>query len=142
MAELLCNTCKEVKDHSLFPKANGKTRGYAWVCKPCKKANRIAKQNSMSEYDWKIQNRKYWLKTEYGMTLEEFNQKLRDQNHRCAICKCDETEAFSQRLYVDHCHKTNKLRDLLCHACNTALGKFRDSQEILNNAIAYLEKHK
>ena len=142
MALLKCSYCQEFKEESLFPKANGKARGYAWVCKVCKKEKRLVKQNSMTEQEWKLQNRKYWLKTSYNITIEEYNHKLIDQNHRCAICNSDETQVFMQQLFVDHCHQTNKIRGLLCHACNTALGKFRDSQAILNNAIGYLEKYK
>jgi hypothetical protein len=142
MAQLKCSYCQEFKEESLFPKANGRARGYAWVCKVCKKEKRLAKQKSMTEQEWKLQNRKYWLKTSYNITIEEYNQKLIDQNHRCAICDSDETQVFMQQLFVDHCHQTNKIRGLLCHACNTALGKFRDSQAILNNAIGYLEKYK
>jgi hypothetical protein len=142
MLTLKCGHCKEIKESSFFPKANTKSRGYAWVCKECKKEKRIQKQNSMSEQAWKLQNRKYWLKSSYNLTLEEYNNKLVEQNHRCAICDTDETQVFMQQLFVDHCHETNKIRGLLCHACNTALGKFRDSKDILNNAIGYLEKYK
>jgi lambda family phage minor tail protein L len=44
-------------------------------------------------------------------------------------------------LSVDHCHKTNTLRDLLCHQCNSGLGQFKDNIEILQKAIDYLHKH-
>ena len=44
-------------------------------------------------------------------------------------------------LYVDHCHKTNTLRDLLCHQCNSFLGHAKDNIEILQKAIDYLHKH-
>ena len=142
MSQLSCNFCKEEKDKSLFPKANGKSRGYAWVCKQCKKEIRIAKHNSMTVDAVKAQNKNYWLKTSYGITLDEFNIKLRNQNHKCAICGCYETEAYSQKLFVDHCHATKKVRDLLCHSCNVAIGNFKDSTENLKKAIAYLEKHK
>jgi hypothetical protein len=139
---LKCSHCGEQKNPDAFPKASGKPRGYAWVCKKCKIERRKEKQASMSEDDWKKQNRRYWLKTSYGITLEEFDDKLKAQNNKCAICQCDSENAFNNTLYVDHCHNSNKLRGLLCHACNSALGKFRDSVSILKNAIAYLEKHK
>jgi hypothetical protein len=142
MAQLKCSYCQEFKEEGLFPKANGKARGYAWVCKVCKKERRLSKQNSMTEQEWKLQNRRYWLKCSYNITLEEYNNKLIDQNHRCAICNSDETQVYMQKLFVDHCHKTNKIRGLLCQACNIALGNLKDSVTILNSAIAYVEKHK
>ncbi len=138
---LSCSSCKEEKDESLFPLARGKARGYAWVCKECKKAKHQAKKASMSSEDWFLTQRKYWLKSEYGLTLEDYNNKVKEQDHKCAICKCDETDAFKGLLFVDHCHTTGTVRGLLCHHCNTALGKFRDSKEILTSAIDYVEKY-
>lgn len=43
-------------------------------------------------------------------------------------------------LSVDHCHKTNATRGLLCGACNTGLGLFNDSPELLRASIQYLEE--
>ncbi len=138
---LSCSSCKEEKDESLFPLARGKTRGYAWVCKECKKAKHQAKKASMSDEDWFLMQRRYWLKTEYGLSLEDYNNKVKEQDHKCAICKCDETDAFKGLLFVDHCHTTGNVRGLLCHHCNTALGKFKDSKEILTSALDYVEKY-
>ena len=43
---------------------------------------------------------------------------------------------------IDHCHKTNKIRGLLCHHCNIGLGNFNDNVVNLQLAIKYLEKNK
>lgn len=138
---LKCSRCGHKKPSNQFPKASSKSRGFAWSCKQCKKEKREEKKASMSQNDWMLMNRKYWLKSAYNISLADYNKKLIEQNHKCAICKCDETEAFKSLLFVDHCHKTQKIRGLLCHHCNTALGKFRDSKEILKQAIAYLDQH-
>jgi hypothetical protein len=136
---LSCSHCKLSKPCKDFPKAIGKARGYAWICKKCKTQKKADKKASMSNDDWMLLNRKYWLKSQYNLSLAGYNEKLVAQNHKCAICACDETEAFKSLLFVDHCHTTKKIRGLLCHHCNTALGKFRDSSEILAKAIQYLE---
>ena len=73
----------------------------------------------------------------YGVTLEQWNEMFQAQGGRCAICgthQCSTKKSFS----VDHCHKTGKVRGLLCQNCNTALGKFKDDEELLHSAIRYL----
>lgn len=141
MADLSCSCCKETKDSSLFPKANGKTRGYAWVCKKCKIAKRKQKQASMSPEDWALQNRQYWLKSQYNISLEQYNEMLRSQKHKCKICQKDETEVFKQTLYVDHNHTTGQVRGLLCHPCNAGLGHFRENQDLLDAAKQYIKEY-
>jgi len=82
----------------------------------------------------------------YGLTFEEFQTLLNKQNKLCAICNQPET-AISNRsgkvrtLAVDHCHKTNKVRGLLCFICNSALGHFKDNIPLLESAIDYLKAH-
>lgn len=83
------------------------------------------------------------LKKRFGISLEEYEQMLEQQNNVCAICKQPETSIDHRTkkvrsLAVDHCHTTNKIRGLLCTNCNTALGLFRDDLLILKQAIHYL----
>lgn len=51
------------------------------------------------------------------------------------------TEELKRRLFVDHCHKTNKIRGLLCINCNNGLGAFKDNVFSLNRAIQYLKEN-
>ncbi len=74
----------------------------------------------------------------YGLIPEQYDAILASQNGVCAICGL---ARGIKMLAVDHDHKTNKVRGLLCQFCNTALGKFLDSVEILKRAISYLEKN-
>lgn len=83
------------------------------------------------------------LKRNFNITLDDYNNMLALQNGTCAICKQEESKIFKKTgkrvdLAVDHCHKTGKVRGLLCWKCNASLGKFQDSIEILQNAIKYL----
>ena len=82
-------------------------------------------------------NRKRDLKLAYGMTLEDFNRRVEDQNNKCAICGGE----FIKTPNVDHNHISGKTRDLLCIFCNFILGNAHDSIEILEKAIQYLKKH-
>jgi hypothetical protein len=115
---------------------------------------RIRKINAQWRREWKAkpENKKryyeamkrFHLKRGYAMTLEEYKKKLKAQRYKCAICCTPHKEESRKRLHVDHDHKTNKNRDLLCHDCNVMLGRAGhdgDSIEILKKAVAYLERH-
>lgn len=78
-----------------------------------------------------------WRKSQYGMTHEDFEIRLKKQNNRCMICK----KLFVKIPNVDHCHVTGKTRDLLCSSCNSILGQAHDSEDILLSAIEYLRRH-
>jgi Fe2+ transport system protein FeoA len=73
---------------------------------------------------------------EYGITEEQRIDMIRKSAGHCTICK------EPAPLVIDHCHGSGKVRGLLCNKCNTALGMFKDSTEILSSAIEYLEKSK
>jgi len=85
----------------------------------------------------KIQ-RKSYLKRAYNVTLEEYEKKLKEQNHCCAICNRHQSK-FKRKLAVDHDHKTGKIRDLLCAGCNVDVSVVEDRLEVL---LKYLNKHK
>jgi|ERR1051326_5852231 hypothetical protein len=89
----------------------------------------------------KIKN--YKLKTNYGISLEQYNVMFEKQDGKCAICGNPEYAIHNstkrvQKLAVDHCHKTKKIRGLLCQDCNRGIGKFHDDISRLKNAINYL----
>lgn len=80
------------------------------------------------------------------LTKEQYDQMIVNQNNCCAICNQPETRKESVqdkicRLVIDHCHKTNQVRALLCHSCNIVLGKFKDDITLLEKAALYLQKH-
>jgi len=79
------------------------------------------------------------LQREYGISLVEYDKMLRAQTNRCAICGKTPAEE-GRRLAVDHDHETDKLRGVLCGNCNRGLGLFMHDPELLQRAIAYLEK--
>lgn len=81
-------------------------------------------------------SRNWDLNGNKGITEEAYRDLLADQRGRCAICQ---EPPSKKRLSIDHDHITNKVRGLLCISCNTAIGSFKDSQELLMKAIQYLE---
>lgn len=77
------------------------------------------------------------LSHRYGLSLEQYNKILQDQKGVCAICGQRE----SRNLSVDHNHRTNKNRGLLCSACNWGLGLIESKNpDALNNLIAYIQR--
>ena len=74
----------------------------------------------------------------YGLTEESYNQMWQDQNESCAICLT--SEKGTRDWHVDHCHRTGVVRGILCHHCNLMLGNARDSEDILEAGMHYLQK--
>jgi hypothetical protein len=83
--------------------------------------------------------RKFLIKR-YGLTHGEFDEMLAAQNGACAICgRTDSGRKTTENLHIDHCHKTGKIRGLLCDFCNNGLARFCDNPNLLRKAAAYLE---
>ncbi len=84
------------------------------------------------------------LRGEYGITLAEYDQMFEKQQGVCAICHCVETASDgykgTKRLAVDHDHKTDQVRGLLCQACNHVLGFAKDNSATLIEAARYLDE--
>ena len=80
------------------------------------------------------------LLLQYNLTPIDYENLLKKQNYKCAICgSSNPGNTHKKHFSVDHCHKTNKVRGLLCHKCNTSLGGFNDSPKLLKLAVCYLE---
>lgn len=87
----------------------------------------------------------YVLKSSYGITLAEYQEKLGSQGNVCAICGQPEQvkrDGKIKALAVDHDHATLKVRGILCQACNKALGLLKDDVNLFQKSIEYLLKHK
>lgn len=115
-----------------------------WRCKTAKRASDKTehRREYMATYakDYYertggVAQRKAWLK-QYGLTPEDFDRLLAEQNGKCAIC--GEGCSTGQNLSVDHCHTAGHVRGLLCRNCNRGLGLFGDDPERLAKAAAYL----
>lgn len=78
------------------------------------------------------------LKAKFNLTSEQYELLLSTQSGVCGIC--EEKCSVRSFLSVDHDHATGRIRGLLCSACNMALGGFKDSRDLLNKAILWLER--
>lgn len=133
-----CTKCKETKPLSEFYVDRAKQDGKRNYCSSCdiEKSRRYREEFPEKS---KRQVRSSKLKIKYQIDLEQFEAMVESQNNSCAICK---TEFYDpRRTCVDHNHTTGKVRQILCHHCNSGLGMFRESEEYLTNAINYLRAH-
>ena len=81
------------------------------------------------------------LKRKYNITLLDFDNLLKEQSFLCKICLTDLTKLSTNKVVVDHCHTSGKVRGVLCSMCNFGLGHFKDNPQSLENAINYLKLH-
>lgn len=90
---------------------------------------------------WRQENQERYLKSNRentwrrnGMDVYKANE-LRNKATSCEICRLP-----FDNLFVDHCHRTGKVRGMLCPSCNAGLGFFEDSSLRLEEAIFYLDR--
>jgi Recombination endonuclease VII len=126
-----------------FPKNARKKDGLHCYCKLChsKRSRRWHKETSTSEKK-RVKN----VKQNYGLSAEEYQMLVIAQNGACAACGQIETRLDSRtqlvkNLHVDHDHITGKVRALLCHGCNAALGLLGDDPERIRLLLKYAERH-
>lgn len=88
--------------------------------------------------------RHYGLRRYYGLSIQEYSERLLAQGGVCAICGNKETAQFDGKvkpLSVDHDHVTGKIRDLLCSHCNHMVGHSRENPDYLLKAADYIKRH-
>lgn len=105
-------------------------------CRPCSNvaSKRYKDSNPIKK---SAQYRKYNLRKTFDMSVDDYVFLFDKQKGLCAICERPQT-LFTRRFHVDHCHKTGKIRGLLCANCNPGIGNLQDSPELLEKAAKYL----
>lgn len=121
-----CPRCD--KDLSVSEFNPSRRDGYQSYCRLCQRAYREENFDRISR-----QNRNSWYKYRYGITIEDYETLQAAQGGQCGICKADDVA-----LVVDHCHKTNKVRGLLCDDCNVGIGRLRDDPWRLERALEWV----
>lgn len=126
-----CKLCSRTRKLQYFPKSKASYTGYYSYCYECKRE--INRQQDIKRYDKRKEYSKVaYIKRTYNISYEDYQEMFRLHNGCCAICNS------SGKLAIDHCHKTGKIRGLLCHNCNRGLGMFADDKLRLKKAINYL----
>ncbi|MFJ6659108.1 endonuclease VII domain-containing protein [Streptomyces sp. NPDC091377] len=112
-----CRSCGEIKPHSEWHRNATASDGLSTRCKACRA----------------VRGRQDHLKRSYGLTEAERDAMVASQMGLCVIC------LKAPPIHVDHCHKTGKVRGVLCFNCNSAIGKLGDDPDAVRRAAAYLE---
>jgi hypothetical protein len=100
----------------------------------CKKAD-LLKRNPDYFYN-------YSLNRYYGMDRDTYNAMGELQGWLCCICgDPPSADGNGGKLVVDHCHKTGKVRALLCSMCNKGIGMLRDDADLADKASKYLREY-
>lgn len=121
-----CLRCGEFKSPEEFPlyKHNRSVGGYQAFnnCYTCEKQRKFETH----------------LKRTYNLSWDVYTQMVVDQNNCCYLCGSPPTDKFD-KLVVDHCHKTDKVRKLLCRMCNVHISKMDACPDYLNRVVEYLK---
>ena len=138
-----CNKCrsKDTVNYNRRNKEKAKERFKRWKDNNPEKYKLSNKRHYQS---WKNLNpekkkkrkKNATLKKRYGITLEQYNNLLEEQNKKCFLCKNE------KKLVLDHDHASGKIRKFLCDGCNKGLGFFKDDIDCLLAAVNYLKRYK
>lgn len=151
-----CAACREWKPLTEFHKLSRARDGLFYRCKPCARIQQSKYRETLlaGSKRWYQKNReaylakraaertpektrRKWLKERYGLTNDDYLAMIEAQGGRCAICHDEQGE----KLHIDHDHATGKIRQLLCHRCNMAIGLFKECPGAMFAAIEYLVRH-
>ena len=153
ITSLTCTIClvtKLVSEFGKFKDATAPLTGWRYYsrCRECNREqcaaygrNNRQKRNQRLR-EWRRSNpeaakrgdRRDRLRRKYGLTEVGLSEIIKAQNGKCALC------FRSVELVVDHCHKSGKVRSLLCHRCNISLGWIESHPGIIERIQQYVDQ--
>lgn len=145
-----CIECQQEKPltSEFWHKASNNSEGFHVRCKPCRteqqrqyRAKNREKQTLKNrERARRPDVRKRASASRYKTTVEHI---MSFYDGQCSICKANldwATTIRKEQPCVDHCHQSGEIRGILCCSCNAGLGQFKDSPDMLSEAIKYLKR--
>lgn len=134
----MCGVCKESKESIDFYKHHNTHDGLQTMCKQCStnRRKRYYQENIPRKQELQKANH---LSRKYNLTVVQFELLKTQQENVCAICKREPDSGRYKGFYVDHDHRTGKVRGLLCYRCNMVLGYAKEDLDVLQTAIHYLK---
>lgn len=137
-----CLCCHKIKPWSDFRKSSQGFKGYTAICKCCARRKNKMYRDSLPYKPSKQKDA--YLKTQYGITWNEYLSLHKKQKSKCAICgkhlqRMARSKASKHKTAaVDHCHTTGRVRGLLCGNCNRGLGLLHHNTKLFKKAVRYL----
>lgn len=128
-----CNIEKPLNKFDKTPAGNKRN-----ICEACRWKAKSSEYHAKRRAKGKSGGYRKSNLLKYNLTIEQYDAIVKKQNNLCAICEGNNFGKHD-KLFVDHDHFTKKVRGLLCINCNTLLGNAKDSPQILERAIRYLE---
>lgn len=118
-----------------------KTKNTSWEERNRERANFIRKRWAKNNPEKRaLIYKKCCIKRFYGINYDEYLKMIEFQENKCKLCgNIFSDDRLGTKPAVDHCHKTNKIRGILCGRCNLAIGNFDESLELMEKAIKYLK---
>jgi hypothetical protein len=133
---MLCKKCKtDKKDSLFFGERSGRKYSTCYDCRKKKREEYVQENRDIVLRCTRNNN----IKRRHGISLDDYLRLLSAQGNVCAIC--GKTLTFGRAVHLDHCHLTGKKRGVLCFNCNTGIGHFNDSAELIYKAYQYLTHH-
>lgn len=143
----LCIDCGEEDETKFSSYFEGKTGLKRTRRNRCTKCHNRFYENKPERKEYKKNNKFYkagwYLERKYGLTQKQYNEMLYSQILECAACgkSWELDESVDKKAWpVDHCHRTGKVRGIICDPCNRTLGCVDDSIEKLEFLIKYLKE--
>lgn len=144
-----CKKCSEEKPLELFRKNKSCAEGRTYECLVCTREYKRNLEASNKEH-FKKYKKKYrtqgsrraeCIKKDYGISYDEYVDIYNRDLGKCRICSktlaIEKTENL-ETASIDHCHKSGRIRGILCGKCNIGIGMFDENLDLLLKARDYL----
>ena len=121
----ICNRCHRILPVEKFEKNQNSKKG------PTRRPSCLACRAAINKVPTNTQQVKRMMK----------KKPPKGTPFRCPICEKYSIAHVTAKIVADHDHDTGKIRNFICDSCNTGLGRFKNGQDCLKNALLYLKKH-
>jgi len=148
-----CRNCDTIKPLTSYHNDKKNKNGKSTRCSSCARLStkswreqNLERSRAKSKELYNLHKDRYlknsrnnYLKRKYKLSEKDYQQLENLAQGNCTICKTPFGTGRWDKAVVDHCHKTQLVRGLLCRQCNIGLGAFKDNPSYLINAISYLK---